>query len=118
MKLYIESTQNFGTHEDKINESHECEFCYLNNGFEILYKDGKIKLINNVLIVQKDYLEMRIEVDKTNVSSFKTPYGNVEVAVRGEKIELENSPFKLYARYKLNLKSSGEYINELKLYIR
>lgn len=118
MKLYIESTQNFGTHSDTINESHECNLCYLNNGIEISYGGGKIRLINNVLIVQKDYLEMRIEVGKTNISSFKTPYGDVDVAVRGEKIELENSPFKLYARYKLNLKSSGEYTNELKLSIR
>lgn len=118
MKLYIESTQSFGTHTDSIKEEHECKMCYLNDGFEISYDEGTIKLVNNILIVKRDYLEMHIEVDKINVSKFRTPYGDVDVSVKGEKIEFANSPFMLYARYKLNLKASGEYTNELKLSIR
>lgn len=117
MKISIKSKQIFEEHFDQVEEQKEAKLTCFDKGFEIIYDNTKVKFQDNVLWVDTVDLSLKIEEQKENVASMKTPYGIIDINVIGEYIKWINEPFSLNIKYKLKLGGSAEYINELQILV-
>ena len=117
MKLNIKSKQIYETHTDEITEEYEAKINFFENGFEICYDICKIKLENDCLYIEKPEMKLKIIKETETKNLFKTPYGNIEILVKGIDYTWNDNPFQLDLKYILKLGNTTEYINELQMSI-
>ena len=115
VNILIQSNQIFEDHIDDLEERIECFLNFFENGFELLYDSGSIKLLNDILYVERENMSLLIENKKLNTSKFKTLYGEFELSVKGQDISWSKEPFSLSVKYLLKFGSTEEYINEIKI---
>lgn len=115
MKVLIKSVQIFETHEDSVEEKYDCEFLESENGFEIIYDGTKIRYLDDVVYVDRENSSLVIEKGKINNSKLNTPYGVINMEIKGESVECLENPFDFKVRYLIKLGNLESYINELRI---
>lgn len=115
--LKFNSTQIFEQHVDNISEEHMCNVDICDKGFEISYECCNIKLFEEKLTIDKEFMKLEIEIAKRNFSKMVTPYGQIDIEVEGKKLNWTQKPFSLKTSYNIKLGNTSEYVNELEIVV-
>ena len=117
MKLIIKSRQIFESHIDNIEEKYDCDIVFFDKGFKIEYDNYEIKFDNNIFYIMKPGMILQIMLEKESKSCISTPYGLMNISVKGIEFDWNQNPFKCYLKYIIKLEESESYINEMQMMI-
>ena len=118
MKLKIIGNQIYDDHEEKIENEYDNANIIMGEKIIIEYLDGEIIYNKNENIIElKNKNAIIVSLNEEKELNYNTPYGIINLKTRGEKILLEENPFKLIIEYKLVLNENVEYKNILEVII-
>lgn len=130
MKVNVEITskQIFGDHEE--GETNKCvgEVTYHNNGtvleFTEKYEEQELKfkmtILKEKIITYRNGQPMIFELGKTTKSSIVTQYGNIDMNVKTNKIEIQREDNKIKSillEYDIEIENQMKYKNRVEILI-
>jgi hypothetical protein len=89
MKLQIQSTQSYGTHNEEIYEEFDCKIENLDKMTCILYSKGRFVLKENSVIIENGNNKLLIKKGYRTNLTYKTEHGNIEMIVKGISVDIE-----------------------------
>lgn len=116
-RIKIDSKQIFESYTDSISEEHEGKIDFIEDGFEIEYAGCYIKFVPNALCIKREQMYLNIELGKINSTIINTPYGEMELTTKGNKISWNREPFCFNVSYAIKFGNTEEYINELQIVV-
>lgn len=131
MKVDVEITskQVFGDHEE--GETNKCigEITYHNNGtvleFTEKYEEQELKfkitILKEKIITYRNGQSMIFELGQTTKSSIATQYGNIDMNVKTNNIEIQkedNEIKSILLEYDIQIENQMEYKNMVEILIK
>ncbi len=123
MKVLLKSKQNYGTHEEEINEEFECvvEKIETENGevVKITFENGYIQIEDDRIIHERGENKLIIEPNNTYEVDYDTENGTIVLDLNGIEVNRFDVNDGLIAKAKYEIKIVGvePYSNELEIYL-
>ncbi len=119
MKLILKSKQNYGTHEEEINEEFECTVDNDDDMIKISFENGFIQIEEDKIIHERGENKLVIEKDNTYEVDYDTANGMIVLDLTGIEVKKHDNTTGLIASAKYEIKMVGvdPYINEVEVYL-
>lgn len=115
IKIEIKSSQIFEDYVDNVFEVHDAYLAYMDDGFKLIYDDVILYFDGESVCLKRDGMNLKIKLDVKTVSKIITPYGEIDIEIKGEKMSFYKSPFGFKIRYLISVGNTKGYINELEI---
>ena len=118
MNIKILSTQKYDDHEEKIEEKYNgASLNNLDKNVILKYNKNEIIINDNTktINIKNEYNTLIVELNKQNEFDYETPYGKIKMKTIGEKLVIEQNPFKLVVEYNISLNELINYKNIIEI---
>lgn len=122
-KVIVEiiSLQNYGDHIDEQKQQCKGRIEYHEKGTKLVWNDQKSRyemiLLNNKILLNHDGQKMIFEKDKTTNSVLKTEYGIIDIQIKTNCIQYNQTEKKIHISYCIKIQQI-EYTNDIKIKIK
>ena len=118
MQILLQSSQNYQTHTEAIEERIEALVSRDTGETKIIWPEGKIIIEENRIYQTRNSNQMLIEVGKTHYSIYQTGHSNMKIATTGISIHRpQEGSLLAEAAYNIQIENLEPYKNELKIMI-